>query len=130
MLSTPLKIATQAEQEAGASATAAVTPARQHFHPSAAKMWLYCDALGVVLGSYNVASIVDSGTGALSVYLTVNFSSANYCVLGSTGLSGAVPLTLSVDAWTASAVYVTARDSAGALADPGKWSVAAFGDHA
>jgi hypothetical protein len=73
-------IASQADQEAGTSLVAAVTPGRQHYHPSAVKFW--ADVVGTGLSinaSYNVTSVTDTGAGLLTVNIDVDFSSVNYC---------------------------------------------------
>lgn len=71
--------ATQAEQEAGTAPDKFVTPAVQHFHPSAAKFW--GDIIGAGTGlnaSYNITSITDTGAGQATVNIATDFSSANY----------------------------------------------------
>tara|TARA_R110000868_G_scaffold226182_1_gene478741 strand:- start:266 stop:841 length:576 start_codon:yes stop_codon:yes gene_type:complete len=74
--------ATQAQQETGTAVTAPVTPGRQQFHPSAAKVWIMFNGTGTVaiLASYNVTSLTDAGTGSYAVAYTTVFSSANYGV--------------------------------------------------
>ena len=76
-------VATQAQQETGTSTTVLVTPGRQQFHQSAAKAWIQCNQNGAIAGSYNVASIADTGPGVVTATLTTAFSSTNYAVLGS-----------------------------------------------
>lgn len=80
--------ATQAQQETGTAVTAPVTPGRQQFHPSAAKVWIRCNQNGAIAGSYNVASIADTGTGIVTVTLTTAFSSTNYSAIGSNDCGG------------------------------------------
>jgi hypothetical protein len=81
-------IATQANQETATSTTTIVTPGRQQFHPSAAKAWIQCNNNGAIAGSYNVASIADTGTGVVTVTLTTAFSSTNYSAIGSNDCGG------------------------------------------
>jgi len=76
-------VATQANQETATITTTIVTPGRQQFHPRAAKAWIQCNNSGAIAGSYNVASIADTGTGVVTVTLTTAFSSTSYAVLGS-----------------------------------------------
>ena len=79
-----LSAATQAQQESGILTTVYVSPARQQYHPSAPKAWgaMRYDG-GGFQGSYNAASITDSGTGQLSFVATNAFSSAStYAVVG------------------------------------------------
>lgn len=77
--STSIAAATQAEQEAGASTTVAVTPGRQHFHPSAAKAWLRFNSAGTVAASYNITSVTDTGGGNWTVNIATDFSTGAYC---------------------------------------------------
>ena len=73
--------ATQAEQEAASSTTAAVTPGRQQFHPSALKGWGRADSAGAVVVSYNLASVTDNGTGDITWTWATDFSGANYAAI-------------------------------------------------
>lgn len=84
-------IATQAEQEASTSLIAAVTPARQQYHPSACKAWIIFDGTGTVAikASYNIASLTDNGLGDYTVAFTTAFSSAFYAVTGYARATGA-----------------------------------------
>lgn len=82
--------ATQAEMEAASSLVRAVTPGRQHFHPSAAKAWVKHDDGTTINASYNVSSITDGGTGDHTVNFTTAFSSANYCANANNTDSGAL----------------------------------------
>lgn len=62
--------ASQAEQEAASVTNKFVTPGRQQYHPSAAKMWARIDmSLGTpsIAISYNVSSITDWGTGDVQI---------------------------------------------------------------
>jgi len=70
--------ASQAEQEAGSITTAYTSPARQQFHPSAAKAWVKFNAAGTILASYNIASVTKNGTGDYTITYTTAFSSAEY----------------------------------------------------
>lgn len=75
-------IATQANQETATSLVTAVSPGRQHFHPSAVKGWLHFTVSGTTLtvqASYNMGA-TRSGVGVYAFTLTVNASSANYAV--------------------------------------------------
>ena len=84
------RASTQTEQEAGTSATVLVTPARQQYHPSSAKAWIYFDGTGTpaIHASYNVSSLSDNAVGNYSVNFTVAFSSQNYCAVGSSRAGG------------------------------------------
>ena len=77
----PLAYATQAEQETGTATNVAVSPGRQHHHPSAAKCWgdvSYSGGVPTLDGSYNITSVTDTGAGILDVTIATDFSSAVY----------------------------------------------------
>jgi hypothetical protein len=76
-----IEIATQAEMEAGTDVLRAVTPGRQHFHPSACKAWGMAAGAGSLTTSYNITSITDTGTGRLGVNIATDMSSANYSII-------------------------------------------------
>jgi len=70
----------QSEMEAGSSTTLAVVPGRQHYHPSAAKMWAQVEGQGTTVhSSYNLTSITDSGVGDQTFTIATDFSSTTYC---------------------------------------------------
>lgn len=73
-----IEIAVQAEMEAGTDTTRAVTPGRQHFHPSAAKCWCISANSTTILASYNMTSITDTGVGDLTFTIGTDFSSTNW----------------------------------------------------
>jgi hypothetical protein len=78
-------VATQSDQETATSTSTAVSPGRQHFHPSASKCWLKCDHAGNVNASYNITSITDTGPGVVTVTIATDFSSAHYALNVSVG---------------------------------------------
>jgi hypothetical protein len=119
--------ATQADQETATSTTKAVTPGRQQFHPSAAKVWLKCDTAGAISASYNVTSITDDSTGQVTVTIATDFSSANYAVVGSAMGSDVFVF---INTAAAGSFVAQAVDDTGALTDPGNWCFVAFGDQA
>lgn len=81
--------ATQAEQETGTSVLVPVTPGRQQFHPSAAKVWVQGTPNSTtIITSYNVASLGDTNTGQQTVTIGVDFSSGSYCVQVTIGDAG------------------------------------------
>ena len=72
--------ATQAEMEAGSSTAAFVSPARQHYHTSALKVWGITGGGGDLKAQdFNVASVTDTGTGDRMIVFTTAFSSTLYC---------------------------------------------------
>lgn len=122
--------ATQAEQEAASSTTVFATPARQQFHPSAAKVWLKCDAAGVIQSSYNVTSITDVGTGVVTVTIATDFSSADYVVnataYATDGSNGGWCYVVSDTPQAAGAFTINYRRPG--AADPVNYFIACFGD--
>ena len=72
--------ASQAQMEAGSVTTHTVTPGRQHYHPSALKVWGITGGGGDLKSlDFNVASVTDTGTGDRMIIFTVAFSSNLYC---------------------------------------------------
>lgn len=117
--------ASQAEQEAAASTAKYVTPGRQQYHPSAAKVHIKCDAAGNINYSYNVTSITDNGTGQVTVTIATDFSSASYCVVpGSVGTNGRTI----VNSPVAGSFVLLHYNGSEAAADPTSYCAVAFGD--
>lgn len=84
-----LEIAVQSEMETATDVLRAVTPGRQHFHPSATKAWVrWNGSTSTILAGYNVSSITDNGTGDFTINFTTAFSSANYAVAGMSNSNG------------------------------------------
>lgn len=81
-----IEIASQAEMEAGTDTTRAVTPGRQHYHPSAIKFWVQTTggATQVEGQKYNVTSIADTAVGRMTVTIANDFSSANWVCIATT----------------------------------------------
>lgn len=122
----PLVAATQAQMEAASSTAAAVTPGRQQHHPSAAKAWAqisYSGGTPSVTAGHNVASLTDSGTGAIGVNLTTAFSSSAYCVVATPVSTGAVEAGIT----SASVIALVVRNSTFNAVDSNV-NFAAFGD--
>lgn len=132
-----LEIAIQSEMEAAVSATLAVTPGRQHFHPSAAKGWVNTDMTAgtpaVVVG-YNVNSITDHGTGDLTVNWETDFSSGNYVIAGcareAAGNDNASVFVKTATTPAAGSVNILTGRYDGAKRDCVYTCLIAFGDHA
>lgn len=134
-----MSAASQAEMETASSTTVAVTPGRQHYHPSAAKAWVNWDADGTIAiqTSYNVSSITDNGVGDYTINFSVTFSSTEYCAVAfvsNPGAQGGVGVNYNVAAKpggtrtaTAFQVIAGAANTVGAL-DFGSISAAIFGD--
>lgn len=134
----PIIPARQSDQESGTANTMAVTPLVQQYHPSAAKGWVKALSNSTTIeASYNVTSIVDSGTGFMDVNWATDFSSIDYCAVMSpvidqggaaattyAGTVGATALTTGATRW-----YM-ARVSDGTLTDPSRWMCVVLGDQA
>lgn len=132
--------ATQAEQETGTSTTVGVTPGRQQYHQSAAKMWVSFNGTGTpaVNGSYNLDSgspIVDQNVGYWSINFDVDFSNTDYCVSGcarrntsGTTSCAIVNIRSQTSMKLTSAVHVTANSVTPAAVDCEDVMVAGWGD--
>ncbi len=128
-------VATQAQQETATATTLFVCPGRQHFHPSAAKVWCQAGVAGNIASSYNMTSVTDVGTGQIAFIIGTDFSSSNWCsiVQGLIGAGGAAATT-----------YVTHSSSQAAgqilgqvvnlgdyqVSDPTNWMFVGYGDQA
>lgn len=124
-----LEIAVQTEMETGTDVLLAVTPGRQHFHPSAAKCWAYVTvAAGVptLQASHNITSITDTALGQLTITIATDFSSVNWVGLGLT--EGASNSYTEADSKTAGSVILVSHDDAGPNEDPEAWNFVGFGD--
>lgn len=129
--------ATQAEQEAGASLTAFVTPGRQQFHPSAAKAWAVVTYSGggvpTIAGSYNITSVTDGGVGDLTYTIATDFSSGAWApaFAASINLASTSYLFTAIQTQAAGSLAVRIVDSNNApqvSADPQIASFVGFGD--
>jgi hypothetical protein len=135
-------IATQAEQEAGSSTTAVVTPGRQHFHPSAAKFWVKATGNSTtIVVSYNMTSWANTATGQATGTIATDFSSADWC--------GQVSILDATSAWDATfttgcgfgtmaagtfrvdcSTMTDGATAAAAFNNPDSWHAIGYGDHA
>lgn len=138
-----IEIAIQSEMEAGSDTTRAVTPGRQHFHPSAAKFWVYWTANSTtILSSYNMTSIADTAVGDADGTIATDFSDANWAGFVQTNDA-------STNGWDADSIQssgfnaraagtfgvlcgfiIDGGTAVAALVDPQQWQVVGFGDHA
>lgn len=130
-----LPAASQADQETGTSTIAAVTPGRQHFHQSAAKLWGYVSrAAGtpsLSSPSYNITSVTDDGAGQTIVTIATDFSTAVYSPHAqpiSTSDQGAMVHTLAAGTFKV-AIFNSDGTTTG-TADTTDFAVVAYGDHA
>jgi hypothetical protein len=126
--------ADQADQEAGTETDEAVTPSTQQFHPSAAKFWCNADVAGTINASYNVTSVTDTGTGAITVTIATDFSSTNYTIANCTenSLGGTAASTDITNVRDISAAGSLVADNVNASTyggtDPTAWHFVGFGD--
>lgn len=135
-----IEIAIQAEMETGTDTGRAVTPGRQHFHPSAAKFWVKATANSTtIVVSYNMTSWADTGVGDADGTIATDFSSADWC-----GLCGIIDSTLAWDATFTEGYGFDAMaagtfglkcgkiqdggTSVSTVEDPDSWLAAGFGD--
>lgn len=121
--------AAQSDQETATSTTTYVSPGRQHFHPSSAKVWAKMDMAAATSAAYNVTSITDVGVGIATVTIADDFSSADYCVVASTyGAIGNSRFAAVDNAGAAGSITIYSFSNAGALSDPTGLMVVMFGD--
>lgn len=134
-----IEIAIQSEMETGTDATRAVTPGRQHFHPSAAKGWVEFNGTGTLAidDSYNVSSVTDNGTGDYTVNWATDFSAAAYAYsIASKAVSAGFVCLYSVTSKAAGTLrfqtiaWSGSTSNSAAAADASNVSVIAFGDQA
>ena len=138
-----IEIAVQSEQETGTDNTRAVTPGRQHFHPSACKFWVRWTANSTtILASYNMTSIADTAVGDADGTIGTDFSGADWCGIVTTqdatangwdadsiqscGFNAMAAGTFGVLA----GIMIDGGTAAGNLIDPQQWMALGFGDHA
>lgn len=137
-----LEIATQAEIETGTDVVRAVTPGRQHNHPSAAKFWAkVTGGSTTMVASYNMTSWANTATGDNDGTIATDFSSANWC--------GIVRTLDATDGWDAQecqnsglnaqaagtfgvlcSTITDGNTAACSLTNPDSWHVMGFGDQA
>jgi hypothetical protein len=135
-----IEIADQAEQETGSDVLRAVTPGRQHFHPSAAKVFaIITVAAGTPTQqatSYNMTSIADTSPGVVTLTIGTDFSTANWACLATTQGVAAAPHVITNQATcgtfskAAGSVVLTNVDATATqvIEDPVSWSLVGFGD--
>jgi hypothetical protein len=120
--------ASQAEQETGTSVLKAVTPGRQHYHPSAVKTWGAFSAAGTIAASFNTTSITDTGTGNLTVNIGTDFSSANYGANVSHVQGSFAALHSFIGSKGAGTLQILSNNSSATGQDMTEYNYAAYGD--
>jgi hypothetical protein len=128
--------ALQADQESGTSLTLVVNPGVQHFHPCSTKCWGEFTANSTtILASYNITSLADTATGAMTVTIANDFSSANWaCFVTRSEDDLTLVYSATYDAKTAGTVILRSAVEAGSGSDPtsasgnASWSFQGMGD--
>lgn len=82
---TYIQQATKPEMLADSSTWSIITPSVIRYHPGIAKAWVRFAGTSTILGSYNVASITDNGTGDFTITFTTAFEDANYAIAAFAG---------------------------------------------
>lgn len=127
----PLQFASALDQELATSASKAITPSVQHFHPSAAKIWGQVTVTGGVpslAASYNITSIADTDVGRVTVTIANDFSSAQWAS-SVTILGGGATNTIPQISNKGSGSFILRSISlADAFADPAGYDFIGFGD--
>jgi hypothetical protein len=134
-----IELAVQSEMETGTDVVRAVTPGRQQYHASASKAWLSCGVTANILGSYNITSLTDTGTGDVAVTINVDFSGAstyawlvsvqrtNSTAAAANARCGTIK-TATLAAGTVSADCWDDTATTNVISDPTTWHMAGFGD--
>jgi hypothetical protein len=126
-------IATQAQAEAGAVATALMTPlaTRQAFNAAgtapvyAARAWCsFVGATGSVTSAGNVASVTRTGVGLYTINFTTALPTSNYIPFV---ITNAGNIFIAIGSRSTSSCSVQARNNTGALTDPSDLYFAAIG---
>jgi hypothetical protein len=131
-----IETAVQSEMEAASSATVAVTPGRQHFHPGHPKAGGNFDGTGTPAfrsGDYGMGALDDNGTGDYTPHLDTAFNDTNFwCSAWGRRTSAGVTIVsgLSGDAKTASSFQVRTTDGAASGVDAPEVGITFWGDYA
>jgi hypothetical protein len=123
-----IEIAIQSEMETGTDATRAVTPGRQHFHPSAAKWWAKWDNAGSISASYNTSSVTDNGTGSWDPNIGNDMSSANWAAFAQVLVAADAARSTVIRSQGSSVCRVLVFDSTPALVDGSAMYAGGLGD--
>lgn len=120
-------VATQINQESASATNLVVSPGRQQFHPSAAKVWATADAAGALLGSYNMTSVTDDGIGTITFTWNTDFSSGNYACVA-TPESSTLAAACRIQMRVAGSIQVVVYNESGTTQDPDRFHIVVFGD--
>lgn len=129
--SSGVSAASQAEQEAGSEAAKYVAPATQHFHPSAAKLWLKATANSTTIeASYNITSVADTATGRMTVTIATDFSGLDWAGMVCAEVTNSADAhTQTLDSAPAAGTCIMENaNSASGFIDPVAWFLVGYGD--
>lgn len=118
--------ASQSDQETRTSTTVYVSPGRQQYHPSAAKVCCFCGITGNIVYNYNMSSVTDTGTGVATMVFDVDFSSTSYVALAMIDSSNAY--FAHANSNSAGSIVIECRDAGGTNQDPTGYWFAGLGD--
>lgn len=113
--------ASKSDQQAGTSATLAVTPLHQQDHASAAKAWGSFTQIGGTYTnatSYNIASFSKTTVGIVALTFTANFANANF-VCTVSGTNGGIFSNIASGTKSASGFSVDLRNLSNTNVDGG-----------
>jgi hypothetical protein len=114
-----IELAIQSEMETATDVARAVTPGRQHYHPTHPKAWGKAGISGSLTASSGISSVTDNGAGDITWTWTTAFSSANYCPVGAAfHAAGAAVRDALVVAQATTTTRVETNSAAGNPADP------------
>jgi hypothetical protein len=120
--------ATQAELEAETAIAHFVPPDLVKNSPGVAKGWcVIADAGGLNSGSYNVASVTDTGTGIRDIVWATDFADALYSAVGSMAANSTANLFMTYATFAVGSVRHSIYNNATSLVDD-PTSTVAFGD--
>jgi len=128
-------VASQAQVEAASSTSVYITPGRQKYHPSTAKVYVRWQVSGgtpTIDGSgYNVSSLTDTAVGQVTVNFTTSFSDANYGCASTAAEYASGPMVLILATANTGSALINSKEafSPFGLVDPtGYVGIACFGD--
>lgn len=123
-------VATQAQMETASATNLTVSPGRQHYHPSAAKVWgliTISGGVATLAAGYGINTVVWVVAGQVRVNLLVGFSSINYACTAT--IDGSAYFANVIRA-NAGAFDIQSRNPlTAALAEPVAYAFTCFGDY-
>lgn len=130
-------VPTQAQMETGTANTAFITPGTLKWYPTtikaSGKIDVNAGAPSISDNRLGLTSIVDNGTGDLTVNWSTNFSSVGYEVFGfvaSTSATLARIVSIANATQLVGSCRLICNDAGGVVTDPEAWHICAVGDFA